>query len=189
MRMHTDPYEKENYKMKFYLRYKNNKSVALQPRRAKTDWSGCYQLAVQGTLWLAKRLSLNLNFSFLNRISLLLISSSDPIVFTRLGRPRSRPYTSRKISMVQPGIEPGTSWMAVRRANHYTKQVHIYLFLYLKHLKPIQWVNTTNYVFWMLVHNHGINQMCFSSLVGRAPTCKAGDLCFMSRLRHVHVSK
>ena len=30
-------------------------------------------MAVQGVLWLAKRLSLNLNSSFLNRISLLLI--------------------------------------------------------------------------------------------------------------------
>ena len=30
-------------------------------------------MAVQGALWLAKRLSLNLNFSFLNRISVLLI--------------------------------------------------------------------------------------------------------------------
>ena len=39
-------------------------------------------MAVQGALWLAKRLSLNLNFSFLNQ----------------------------------------TSWMAVRRAKHYTKQ-------------------------------------------------------------------
>ena len=29
-------------------------------------------MAVQGALWIAKRLSLNLNFSFLNRISLLL---------------------------------------------------------------------------------------------------------------------
>ena len=29
------------------------------------------------------------------------------------------------MSRVQPGIEPGTSWMAVRRANHYTKQVVI----------------------------------------------------------------
>ena len=47
-------------------------------------------------MWLAKRLSLNLNFSFLNRISLLLILSSYPIVLTRLGGPRSRPYTSRK---------------------------------------------------------------------------------------------
>ena len=27
------------------------------------------------------------------------------------------------MSRVQPGIEPGTFWMAVRRANHYTKQV------------------------------------------------------------------
>ena len=38
-----------------------------------------------------------LNFSFLNRISLLLISSSYPIVLARLGGPRSRSYTSRKI--------------------------------------------------------------------------------------------
>ena len=44
------------------------KSVALQLRRAKTDWSGCCQMTVQGALWLAKRLSLTLNFSFLNRI-------------------------------------------------------------------------------------------------------------------------
>ena len=51
------------------------KSVALQLRRARTYWSGCCEMAVQGALWLAKRLglSLNLNFSFLNRISLLLI--------------------------------------------------------------------------------------------------------------------
>ena len=46
--------------------------MALQLRRAKTDWSGCCQMAVQGALWLANRLSLNLNFSFLNRILLLL---------------------------------------------------------------------------------------------------------------------
>ena len=82
--------------------------MALQPRRTKTDWSGCCQKAVQGGLVVSKALSLNLNFSFLNRIWLLLISSSYPIVLTRLGVPRSRPYTS---------------WMAVRRANHYTKQV------------------------------------------------------------------
>ena len=60
-----------------------NKSVALQPRRAKNDWSGCCQMAVQAALWLAKHLSLNFNFSFLNRISILLISSSYPIVSSR----------------------------------------------------------------------------------------------------------
>ena len=31
------------------------KSVALQLRRAKTDWNGGCQMAVQGALWLAKR--------------------------------------------------------------------------------------------------------------------------------------
>ena len=45
-----------------------NKSVALQLRRATTDWSGGCWMTVQGALWLAKRLSLNLNFSFLIRI-------------------------------------------------------------------------------------------------------------------------
>ena len=76
------------------------KSVALQLRRAKTDWSSCYQMAVPGALWLAKRLSFNLNFSFLNRISLLLIWSSYPIVLTRLGGPLSSHIASRKISRV-----------------------------------------------------------------------------------------
>ena len=65
----------------------------------------------------SKTLSHNLNFSFLNRISLLLISSSYQIAFTRLRGPRFRSYTTRKISRVWPGIEPETSWMAVSRAS------------------------------------------------------------------------
>ena len=89
---------------------KINKSVELQLRRARTDWSGCYQMAIHGALWLGKRLSLNLKFSFLIRISLH-ISSSYQIVLTWLGGPRSRSYTSGKICRVQPGIEPGASWM------------------------------------------------------------------------------
>ena len=65
-----------------------------------------------GALWLEKRVSLklNLNFSFINRISLLLISSSYPIILTGLDGPRFRPYTSRSISRI--------SWLSVRRANH-----------------------------------------------------------------------
>ena len=50
-------------------------------------------MTVQGGLWLAKRLSLNIIICFLNRISLILISSSYPIVLTRLDGPRSRPYS------------------------------------------------------------------------------------------------
>ena len=41
--------------------------------------------------WLAKHLSRNLHFSFLNRISLLLISGGYPIVLTRLGGPITDP--------------------------------------------------------------------------------------------------
>ena len=58
--------------MIFHRNFLFIKSVALQLRRAKTDWSGCCQMAVHGTSWLAKRLSLNLNFGFLKQISLLL---------------------------------------------------------------------------------------------------------------------
>ena len=47
------------------IKIKINKSVALQLRRAKTDRSGCCQMAVQVTLRLAKRLSLNLISVFL----------------------------------------------------------------------------------------------------------------------------
>ena len=109
------------------------KSVALQPRRAKTDWSGCCQMAVQGAFWLTKLLSLNLNFSFINRISLLLISSSYPIALMRLGGARSR-----------PGIKLDTSWMAVRHANHYSKQaVYIYQ-VWLKSNQPVSSDGGTN---------------------------------------------
>ena len=81
-----------NYKIIILI----NKSMALQPRRAKTDWSGCCQMAVKRTLWLVKRLPLNLHFSFFKWISLLLISSSYPLILTRLHGPHSRPYTSEK---------------------------------------------------------------------------------------------
>ena len=53
-----------------------------------------------GGLVVWKALYLNLNFNFLNRILLLLISCRYPIVLTRLGGPRSRSYTTRKISRV-----------------------------------------------------------------------------------------
>ena len=43
-----------------------------------------------GGLVVSKALSLNLNFSFLNWILLLLISSSYPICLTRLGGPSFR---------------------------------------------------------------------------------------------------
>ena len=45
----------------------NNKSMALQLRRAKIDWSGCCQMAVQGALWLAKRYPSTLISVFLTR--------------------------------------------------------------------------------------------------------------------------
>ena len=71
----------------------------------------------------SKALSLTSNFSFVDRMSLLLISNSYTIVLTRLYGPRSRPYTSRKFSKIWPGIEPETSWLVVRRANHYAKEM------------------------------------------------------------------
>ena len=59
--------------------------------------------------------SLNLNFSFLNWISLFLISSSYPIVLTRLGEPRSRSNSllPEKICSAWPGLEPATSEIVI----------------------------------------------------------------------------
>ena len=47
-------------------------------------------------LVVSKTLSLKLNFSFLSRISLLLLTSSYPIVLTRLGRTVSDPILPEK---------------------------------------------------------------------------------------------
>ena len=70
--------------------------LILQPFYCFTyiTWRAAHGLVV------SEALSLNLNSSFLNRISLLLISSSYPIVLTRLDEFSSRPYISRKISRV-----------------------------------------------------------------------------------------
>ena len=54
-------------------------------------------LTVQGATWSAQPYSLNLNFSFLNRISLLLVSNSYSFVLKRLGGPLFRPKIGIKI--------------------------------------------------------------------------------------------
>ena len=62
----------------------------------------------------SKALYLNLTFGFLNRISLLILSTY-PIVLTMLRGPRSRSYTSRKISRVAYSREsnPGSlGWLS-----------------------------------------------------------------------------
>ena len=89
------------------VKNKNNKSVALQFRKAKTDWSGCCQMTVQGALWLVKRLSLDLNFSFLNRISLLLISSSYQLSSRGWVEPIPDPILPEKILWYSRGSNPG----------------------------------------------------------------------------------
>ena len=81
-----------------YIRYILRKGLDLLPHSFLL--SSKLRYVLQEALWLAKHLFLNLNFSFLNRISLLLIPNRYPIVLMRLGGPRSRTYTSRKISRV-----------------------------------------------------------------------------------------
>ena len=51
-----------------------------------------------GAKWLVQCYSLNLNFSFLNRISLLLISSSYSFDLMRLSGPHARPKVGIKFS-------------------------------------------------------------------------------------------
>ena len=58
---------------------------------------------------------------FLNRISVLFIQVATQLSSRGWVGPVQDPILPEKF-VGQPGIEPGTSWMAVRRANHYTKQ-------------------------------------------------------------------
>ena len=76
-----------------------------------------------GDFVVRKALSLYLIFSFLNRISLLLNKGATDLSSRGWVDPLPRPYISRKMSRVQPGIEPRTSWMTVRRTSHYTKGI------------------------------------------------------------------
>ena len=79
-------------------------------------------MALQGALWLAKRLSLNLNFSFLNRIRYFSYQVATQSSSRGWVDPVPDPILPEKFLGYSRGIAPGTSWMAVRRANHYTKQ-------------------------------------------------------------------
>ena len=72
------------------------KSVTLQLRRTKTDWSGCCQMAVQGALWIPQRYPSTLISDFLTGFPYFSYHSSYPIVLTRLGGSRSRTHTVLK---------------------------------------------------------------------------------------------
>ena len=82
-------------------------SVALQLRRAKTDWSGCCQMTLQGALWLAMRLSLNLNFSFLNRIRYFLYQVATQLSSRSWVDPVSDPIPPEKFLGYSRESNPG----------------------------------------------------------------------------------
>ena len=71
-------------------------------------------MAVQGFLWLAMRYPSTIISVFLTRFSYFLLKwlSNCP---HEVGWTPFQILTSRKISLVKTGIEPGTSWMTVRR--------------------------------------------------------------------------
>ena len=69
----------------------------IEDRQERLLLDGCI-----GVLVVRKALSLNLNISFLNQISLLLIK-----IATNLDGPHSRPYISRKIVGFSPEPNPG----------------------------------------------------------------------------------
>ena len=86
-----------------YIENKIN-SVALQFRRTKTDWSGYYQMAVQGALWLSKRYPSTLISLFLTQFRYFSIKQL-PNCPHEAGwsGPRSRSCTYMNVSRVQPG--------------------------------------------------------------------------------------
>ena len=91
-------------------------------------------MTVQGALWLAKHYPSTLISVFLTGFRYF-----SHQVATQLASRGWTPfeaviYTSRKISRLQPGIEPRTSWIAVRRANHDKSTLEIIMHI----LKPTQ---------------------------------------------------
>ena len=74
------------------------------------------------------------------------LSSSYPIVLTRLGGPRSTSNPHLKFVEV-PGIEPATSWSVVGHANHYTKGIIVTKISHDAKLAPIPCID------WKLISN------------------------------------
>ena len=89
--------------------------MALQLQRTKIVWGGCCLIAVQGGLLVSIAPSLNFNFDFLSRISLLL----NELATLLSSRGWVDPFKTIYIQKMFKGIAKiGISWMAVRRANH-----------------------------------------------------------------------
>ena len=79
-------------------------------------------MAVQEVFLLAKRPALSLNLSFLNRISLLSYHVATQLSSRGWVDLVPDPILAEKFLGYSRESNPGTSWMAVRRANHFTKQ-------------------------------------------------------------------
>ena len=88
----------------------------------------CSQMTVHGALWLAKLLSLNLNFSFLNRISLLFILNNYLLSSLVWVDPIPDPILPEKFLGYSQESNPGPlGRQSDVLTNHYTKQaVKIY---------------------------------------------------------------
>ena len=90
-------------------------------------------MAVQGAVWLAKRLSLYLNFSFLNRISLLLIQVATQLSSPGWVEPVPDPILPEKFLGYSRESNPGPlGWQS--DSNHYTKQAGFYAYKDLENL-------------------------------------------------------
>ena len=105
-----------------FSKFVKNKSVALQLRRAKTDWSGYCQMAVQVALRLAKRYPSTLISVFVIGFRYFSYQVSNQLSSRGWGDPVPDAILPEKILGYSRDSNPGTSWMAVRRANRYTKQ-------------------------------------------------------------------
>ena len=80
-------------------------------------------MAVQGAFWLAKRYTSTLISVFLTGFRYFSYQIANQLPSRGWVDPIPDPILRDRFLGYRPGIEPGTSWITVRRANYYTKQV------------------------------------------------------------------
>jgi hypothetical protein len=84
---------------------------------AACRWSSCQLLWIEGLVWSAQQIPMDVNLDFLNSEPQLFHSGSSLVILTRLSGPCSRPTTSKK-NLVAQGIEPRTAGFVVRNSDH-----------------------------------------------------------------------
>ena len=113
-------------------------------------------MAVQGALWLAKRLSLNLNFSFLNRISLLLNQIATQLSSRGWVDPVPDPILPEKFLESNPGPLGWQSDVLTTIPNRWSL-IHITILYEGDHFYRVSHVEKIALVLWSILSSEHVH--------------------------------